>query len=80
MQTYQHQLLISNEPLPVELSSFSALVNVNNVNLRWKTATLVNNNGLEVQREARSQVRSRKSEIMIQSMGEDSICTGARKQ
>ena len=44
-----------NVPLPVELSSFSALVNSNNVNLNWKTATEVNNNGFEVQREVRNQ-------------------------
>ena len=53
---------LSNQPLPVELSSFSALVNSNNVNLNWKTATEMNNNGFEVQRE----VRSQKSETGIQ--------------
>ena len=41
--------------LPVELISFSALVNSDNVNLNWKTATEVNNNGFEVQREVRNQ-------------------------
>ena len=39
-------------PLPVELSSFSALVNLNNVSLNWKTATEVNNYGFEVERKA----------------------------
>ena len=39
----------------MELSSFSALVNINNVNLNWKTATEVNNNGFEVQRKIREQ-------------------------
>ena len=41
--------------LPVELTSFAASVNLNNVNLNWKTATEVNNNGFEVQREIRDQ-------------------------
>ena len=48
-----------NFPLPVELSSFSAFVNLNNVSLSWKTATEVNNNGFEVQRE----IGSQKSEV-----------------
>ena len=47
-------------PLPVELSSFIASVNINNVNLNWKTATEVNNNGFEVQRAV---VRGQGSEI-----------------
>ncbi len=41
--------------LPVELSSFTASADLNNVNLSWKTATEVNNNGFEVQREVRGQ-------------------------
>ena len=41
--------------LPVELSFFSASVNINNVNLNWKTATEVNNNGFEIQREVSGQ-------------------------
>ena len=45
--------------LPVELSSFSANVNSNNVSLNWKTATEVDNNGFEVQRA----VKDRKSGI-----------------
>ena len=35
-------------PLPVELSSFSALVVGNTVKLNWKTETEVNNYGFEV--------------------------------
>ena len=50
---------IGDAPLPVELSFFTAAVNVNNVSLNWKTATEVNNNGFEVQRE----VRNQKSEV-----------------
>ena len=47
-----HTVSFSNRdaPLPVELSSFTANVNINNVELTWKTATEVNNNGFEVQR------------------------------
>jgi hypothetical protein len=41
---------LSNQMLPVELSSFSASVNVNNVTLNWKTATEVNNSGFAVER------------------------------
>ncbi len=37
-------------PLPVELSSFTASSNQNAVNLKWQTATEVNNYGFEVER------------------------------
>ena len=37
-------------PLPVELAAFTAVVNGNNVNLKWQTATEVNNYGFEIQR------------------------------
>lgn len=37
-------------PLPVELTSFSALVQNKAVNLTWKTATEVNNYGFEIER------------------------------
>jgi len=40
----------NNYPLPVELSSFSALAQSNTVNLTWETATEVNNYGFEIQR------------------------------
>ena len=40
----------SQAPLPVELTSFTANVNNNAVNLSWKTATEVNNYGFQVQR------------------------------
>jgi len=39
-----------NEPLPVELSSFSAELNNKVINLKWTTATEVNNYGFEIQR------------------------------
>ena len=41
---------LSNHLLPVELSSFTASVSGNNVNLKWQTATEVNNYGFEVER------------------------------
>jgi Zn-dependent metalloprotease/photosystem II stability/assembly factor-like uncharacterized protein len=37
-------------PLPVELTSFTANVNNNIVNLKWETATEVNNYGFEIER------------------------------
>lgn len=40
----------SPDPLPVELSSFSAVVLDNRVRLNWRTETEVNNYGFEVQR------------------------------
>ena len=42
-------------PLPVELSTFTAVTENNDVLLNWKTATEVNNYGFEVQRTAISQ-------------------------
>jgi len=38
--------------VPVELTSFSADVNRNNVNLSWKTATETNNQGFQIERKA----------------------------
>lgn len=42
--------LISPEPLPVELTSFSATVIGKNVKLVWNTATEINNYGFEIER------------------------------
>ena len=39
-------------PVPVELVSFTANVNGNNVTLKWNTATEVNNYGFDVERKA----------------------------
>ncbi len=44
-------LLNSFTPLPVELTSFSAVVVGSNVKLIWNTATEVNNYGFEIERE-----------------------------
>jgi len=38
------------QPLPVELSSFSAKVNKDGIDLSWRTETEVNNYGFEIQR------------------------------
>ena len=43
-------LTLVDNPLPVELSSFIALINKTSVLLKWKTATEVNNYGFEVER------------------------------
>lgn len=42
--------MFNNSPLPVELTSFSASVINNSVQLNWKTATETNNYGFEIQR------------------------------
>ncbi len=43
-----------NGQIPVELRSFTAAVDKNNVDLRWITATETNNKGFEVQRRSES--------------------------
>jgi uncharacterized membrane protein len=43
-------LLRVNEPVPVELISFTASANNSIVNLNWSTATELNNSGFEIQR------------------------------
>jgi uncharacterized membrane protein len=45
-------LLVVNEPVPVELISFTASANNSIINLNWSTATELNNSGFEVQRKA----------------------------
>jgi len=42
--------MIVNDPVPVELSSFTGEVDGNNVVLKWKTATETNNKGFEIER------------------------------
>jgi hypothetical protein len=41
---------LNTNPLPVELSSFTASSNQNGVNLKWETATEINNYGFDVER------------------------------
>ena len=48
----------SGTPLPVELTSFTAVLNENKVELNWKTATEVNNYGFEIERSAVSSKQS----------------------
>ena len=45
-------LLRINEPVPVELISFTASANNSIINLNWSTASELNNSGFEVQRKA----------------------------
>jgi hypothetical protein len=40
----------SSFPMPVQMSSFTYSVNVNNVNLKWNTNSEINNKGFEIQR------------------------------
>jgi hypothetical protein len=40
----------SGTPLPVELSSFSASVNIGTVTLKWQTSTETNNHGFDIER------------------------------
>ena len=47
-------LLRTNEPVPVELISFTAISNNSTVNLNWTTATELNNSGFEVQRKSKN--------------------------
>jgi len=44
--------LTTDDPVPVELTSFTATANSNNVLLEWTTATEINNYGFEVERKA----------------------------
>ena len=57
--SYVETDLVTNPPLPVELSQFSAIIKNGNVNLKWRTETEVNNYGFEVQKSA---VRSKESQ------------------
>ncbi|HSW54315.1 MAG TPA: T9SS type A sorting domain-containing protein [Ignavibacteriaceae bacterium] len=45
---------LQGEPLPVELSSFTAVVNGNSIILMWRTETEVSNYGFEVERASSS--------------------------
>jgi hypothetical protein len=50
-----------DQSVPVELNSFTAAANSNDVTLNWQTATETNNSGFEIQK---SDVRDQKSEII----------------
>jgi hypothetical protein len=45
-----HTISIGNDPLPVELASFTAVTNRNNVTLNWATSKETNNQGFDVER------------------------------
>ncbi len=44
-----------NSPLPVELTSFSAVIVKNKIELNWKTSTEINNYGFEIEKYTESQ-------------------------
>ena len=48
--THGRSVFVTNSALPVELTSFSSLVEGGNVKLNWETKTEVNNYGFEVER------------------------------
>ncbi len=54
-----------NGVVPVELNSFTALVNENGVILNWTTATELNNQGFEIQRSQKSKVRNQYEWVKI---------------
>lgn len=58
--------LFSNLTIPVELTSFNANVDGNNVHLNWTTASELNNMGFEIQK---SKVKSQNSETEWQTIG-----------
>jgi hypothetical protein len=49
---------LTENPLPVELNSFSASCRENIVNLKWTTSTEVNNYGWEIERSQKSQPKA----------------------
>lgn len=52
---YFDNLFFWNGIVPVELTSFTALVNDNDVNLVWKTSTEKNNSGFQIERKSGSE-------------------------
>ena len=55
VSTYSSQFFISSGiPIPVELVSFNAVVNEDQVKLSWQTATETNNKGFDVERKVSS--------------------------
>ena len=51
-----------DQSVPVELNSFTAAANGNNVTLNWQTATETNNSGFEIQKSQMSDVKSQTEE------------------
>ena len=50
-----YQTIVTDDVVPVEMTSFTFNVSGNNVNLNWNTATETNNRGFEVQRRTLSE-------------------------
>jgi hypothetical protein len=50
--TVAYSYAISPDPMPVELTTFTASVVKSNINLKWRTATEVKNYGFEVERKS----------------------------
>jgi Secretion system C-terminal sorting domain len=46
---------LNGQPLPVELSSFTSVINSNNVKLNWTTASELNNSGFDIERKSSSE-------------------------
>ncbi|MFA6597443.1 MAG: T9SS type A sorting domain-containing protein [Ignavibacteriaceae bacterium] len=53
-QTMSAPVNITDGPLPVELTSFTATTSISNVALKWTTATEINNYGFEVEKSIRN--------------------------
>lgn len=47
----RHQMILDN-PLPVELSGFTSVINKNNVELNWTTSSEINNSGFDIERKS----------------------------
>ena len=62
LDDFYYQNSIADVPLPVELTSFSALTKNKTVSLSWKTATEVNNFGFEIQK---SEVRNQNGQKLV---------------
>jgi hypothetical protein len=56
-------LWVAGTPMPVELSSFSAVILENGIKLKWRTETELNNYGFEVQRSI-SNVQSQRWQLL----------------
>lgn len=62
--SFSEFIFVSNvDALPVELASFTSIVNKNDVNLNWSTVTETNNSGFEIERRELSNVNSEWNEI-----------------
>ena len=55
-------VFLNQSSIPVELTSFKAIVNDNDVELTWSTATETNNQGFEIERQVVMAVRSQESD------------------